>query len=173
MPAFARIAMRLLPLLLCTTLVAACGQQAGDTVAEAMIERSTGADAEVERKDGHVDIQAKGAHMQIAEEGQVLALPADFPADVFRPEGFRVRHVMDVPTMLMLTGDADGDRAALFAQARAAMVQQGWAEVRAGRMGQADSAMFRKEQRETVMTLMDRNGVVQLSMQLHKPKPKS
>lgn len=162
--------MRLLPLLLCIPLFAACGKQAGDQAAEAMIERSTGTDAEIERKDGRVDIHAKDAHMQIAEEGQVLELPADFPADVYRPEGFRVRHVMDVPEMLMLTGEADGDRAALFAQARAAMAREGWKEVRAGRMGQADSAMFRKEKREMVMTLMDRNGVVQVSMQLQKPK---
>jgi hypothetical protein len=166
---------RLLPLslLLCVPLLAACGKQAGDSVAEAMIERSTGTDAEVERKDGRVDIQAKGAHVQIAEDGHALELPADFPADVYRPEGFRVRHVMDVPEMLMLTGEAQGDRAELFAQARASMAQQGWKEVRAGRMGQADSAMFRKEKREMVMTMMDRNGLVQLSMQLQKPKSKS
>ena len=53
------------------------------------------------------------------------------------------------------------------------MAQQGWKEVRAGQMGQADSAMFRKDEREAVMTMMDRGGVVQLSMQLQKPKPKS
>lgn len=165
--------MRLLLFLLCIPMFAACGKQTGDTVAEAMIEQSTGADAEIERKDGRVDIQAKGAHMQIAEEGQVLELPAGFPADVYRPDGFRVRHVMDVPTMLMLTGDVQGERAAVFAEARAAMAQQGWTEVRAGKMGAADSALFRKEKREMVMSMMDRDGLVQVSMQLQKPKPKS
>lgn len=163
--------MRLLPpLLLCIPLLAACGQKAGDATAEAMIENATGADAEITRDGDKVDIQAKDAHMQIAQAGTVLELPADFPVDVYRPHDFRVRQVMAVPRMLMVSGEASGERADLFAQARASMKQQGWTEVRAGKMGQADSAMFRKDGRELVMTFMDANGAVQLALQLQKPK---
>jgi hypothetical protein len=165
--------MRLFSLLLCLPLITACGKPSGDTVAEAMIERSTGENAEVERSDKQVDIRVKDAHVQIAQAGQVLALPADFPADVYRPDGFRVRHVMNVPRITTVMGEAPGAREALFAQARATMAQQGWKEIRAGQLGTADSAAFRKDGRETVMSFMERDGVVQLSLQLHKPKPGS
>src|SRR5690606_7927560 len=93
--------------------------------------------------------------------GEGVALPADFPEDVFLPSRYGVSSVMDVGGARLLNLHAEGVLAAVFEDARAAMRDKGWSQTLA--MQQADSAMlgFSRDGREAAYTFT-RHGDDQL-----------
>jgi hypothetical protein len=163
-------------LLTCLPLFTAC-QKLGEAAAEGtspdtVAERMAGHDVDVSQGKDGVTINARDAQLQIAREGEALAMPANFPADVFVPAGLVVRSSMAVPRMLTVSGEVSGTVADVFEQARAGMQQQGWREKRVQQRPTMQMLSLEKDGRETVINVMERAGAVQVSYSLRTPRPR-
>ncbi|MGY1530665.1 hypothetical protein [Luteimonas sp. A649] len=151
----------LLPLLMVGLVVTGSGcQRAADAAAEAAIERANGQQVEVDRDGNRMRIHTSEGEMSIAT-GAGIALPADFPGDLFLPASYGVSSVMDIGGARLLSLESDGTVASMFDDARAAMARGGWTQTLA--MQQADSAMlgFSQGEREATYTFT-RHGDAQL-----------
>lgn len=151
-----------LPLLLAAaaTLLAGGCRNAADAAAEAAIERASGRQIDIDRDGNRMRIGSGDDQIEIVT-GEGVALPADFPDDVFLPASYGVSSVMDVGGARLLNLQTEGALAAVFENARAAMQGRGWSQTLA--MQQADSAMlgFSRDGREAAYTFT-RHGDDQL-----------
>ena len=122
-------------LLACVVLVLAGCQKAVDVA----MERAGGEPAER---------VAGGAHASALPDRNALALPADFPDDVYLPGDYGVTSVMDMGRARILNMTAVGSMAPLFESTRSGMRGHGWQQTLA--VQQSDSAMlgFEKGGRE-------------------------
>lgn len=146
----------LLPLLLAGAVTAGTGcQRAADAAAEAAIERASGQRVEVDRDGNRMRIRSADGDAVIAT-GSGIALPADFPDDVFLPPSYGVSSVMDIGGARLLSLESDGSVPSMFDAARTAMERSGWTQNLA--MQQADSAMlgFSQGEREATYTFTRR-----------------
>lgn len=160
-------------LLTCLPLFTSChkaGDAAAGTSSDAVAERMAQGDVDVSQGKDRVTIKARDAQLQIARDGEALPMPADFPADVFVPSGLVVRSSMAVPRMLTLSGNVPGTVTDVFAQARAAMQQQGWREKRVQQRPAMHMLSLEKDGREAVINVMEREGAVQVSYSLRTPR---
>ncbi|WP_133000167.1 hypothetical protein [Luteimonas arsenica] len=154
-----------LPLLLAATaiiLLAAGCQKAADAATEAAIERASGQKVQLDRDGNRLRISAgSGADEVSVVTGEGIALPADFPDDLFLPADYGVSSVMDVGGARLLNLQSRGAVATVFEDARTAMQDKGWSQTMA--MQQADSAMlgFSRDGREAAYTFT-RHGDEQL-----------
>ena len=114
-------------------------QRAADAATEAAIQRASGQEVSVDRDGDHVRIATGDGEVSIAT-GEGMALPADFPDDLFLPTRYGVTSVMDVGGARLVSLESDGAVTAMFEAARTAMAGKGWSQTLA--MQQADSAML-------------------------------
>ena len=148
----------LLPVLLAGLVLLGSGcQNAADAAAEAAIERATGKQINVARDGDRLDIRGGDGAMSIAA-GDGVALPTDFPGDVFLPASYDIDSVMDVGGARLVSLEAEGSVTSMFKAARTDMQRKGWSQTLA--MQQADSAMlgFSHGEREATYTFTGRNG---------------
>ncbi|GGJ96059.1 hypothetical protein [Luteimonas terricola] len=148
----------LLPLLIAGLVATATGcQRAADAAAEAAIERASGHQVEVDRDGNRMRVRTAEGEVSIAT-GNGVALPADFPDDLFLPPSYGVSSVMDIGGARLLSLESDGSVSSMFDAARAAMEGSGWTQTLA--MQQADSAMlgFSHGEREATYTFTRRGG---------------
>jgi|LSQX01.1.fsa_nt_gb hypothetical protein len=147
----------LLSLLLASAVLsgAAGCQRAADAAAEAAIERASGEKVAVDRDGNRMRISTSEGEVTIAT-GEGIALPADFPDDLFLPASYGVSSVMDIGGARLVSLEADGSVAAMFDSAREAMEGKGWSQTLA--MQQAESAMlgFSRDGREATYTFTRR-----------------
>ena len=129
----------LLPLLVAGMVAGAGCQRAADAAAEAAVGRASGQGVEVDRDGDRMRIGAADGDMGIAT-GNGIALPGDFPDDLFLPASYGVSSVMDIGGARLLSLESDGSVSSMFDSARAAMEDHGWTQTLA--MQQADSAML-------------------------------
>ena len=79
-------------LLLALAIAAACAlpgcQRASETIAEKAIEQASGDKVDIKQDGDTVSIKTEQGEMKVApaQDGGSVALPADFPTDVFLPE---------------------------------------------------------------------------------------
>lgn len=142
-------------------------QRAADAATEAAIERASGERVELDRDGGRMRVRTDEGEMTIAT-GEGLALPADFPRDLFLPEGYSVNSVMDINGARLVNLVVDGRLDATFDAARAAMEDKGWSQTLA--MQQADGAMlgFSRDGREAAYTFTPGgDGALMVGIQLH------
>jgi len=142
----------LLPLLLAGLAVAVAGcQRAADAAAEAAIERASGQRVDIDRDGDRMRIRTADGEVSFAS-GNGIALPDDFPDDLFLPDSYGVSSVMDIGGARLLSLESDGTVASMFDAARASMGRSGWTQTLA--MQQADSAMlgFSQGEREATYT---------------------
>lgn len=114
-------------------------QRAADAATEVAIERASGQAVSVDRDGERMRIATADGDVTIAA-GDGIALPADFPGDLFLPPSYGVTSVMDVGGARLVSLEADGAVASMFETARTAMAGKGWSQTLA--MQQADSAML-------------------------------
>ncbi|GHD73580.1 hypothetical protein GCM10007164_23030 [Luteimonas padinae] len=158
-----------MPLLLLAALgvLAASGcHRAADAATEAAIERASGQQVDIDRDGGRMRITT-GDGEALITAGAGVALPADFPDDLFLPSSYGVTSVMDVGDARLVSLESDGAVASMFEDARAAMAGKGWSQMLA--MQQADSAMlgFSQGGREATYTFTRHaDGPVLLGIQL-------
>lgn len=147
--------------------LAGCGRSAEEAASEAAIRAATGEHATVER-DGDATIisTADGAMRMTA--GIDLALPDSFPGDVYLPDNYRVRSVMELDGADVISVSAPGTMSALFDEASAAMQRQGWKQVMAMQRDSHRMLGFEKGARQARMMLVaaeDDEVMLNLQMQ--------
>ena len=151
----------LLPLLLATLALALAGcQKAADAAAEAAIERASGQRVEIDRDGDRMRIRTDEGEVAIAT-GNGIALPDDFPEDLFLPPSYDLNSVMDIGDARLLNLESKGSVPSMFDAARASMEGRGWSQTMA--VQQAESAMlgFAREGREATYSFT-RSGDGQL-----------
>lgn len=103
-----------------------------------------------------------------------LALPPDFPDDIYLPPHYRIDSVMDRGSLRVLSLQAPGRVAALFGAASAAMREHGWKQTLAMRES-GDSAVltYEKDRRAAVLSFSGGGGMrgVTMSVQLRNDAP--
>ena len=158
-----------LPLLILAGLgmLAASGcQRAADAATEAAIERASGQQVGIDRDGERLRITSADGEAVITA-GAGVALPADFPDDLFLPPSYGITSVMDVGGARLVSLESDGAVASMFEAARASMAGKGWSQTLA--MQQADSAMlgFSQGGREATYTFTRHaDGPVLVGIQL-------
>ncbi|MGY0612600.1 MULTISPECIES: hypothetical protein [unclassified Luteimonas] len=146
-------------LLASMVLLAGGCQRAADAAADAAIGRATGERMDVDRDGNRLRMRGDGggdAMAIVASDG--VALPADFPGDVFLPANYGINSVMDVGGARLVNLESGGSATSMFEAARTDMERRGWSQTLA--MQQADSAMlgFSRGEREATYTFTSRNG---------------
>lgn len=131
--------------------------RAADAATEVAIQRASGQELSVDHDGDQPRIATGGGGVGIAA-GRGMALPADFPDDLFLPSRYGVTSVMDVGGARLVSLESDGTVAAMFEAARTAMAGKGWSQTLA--MQQADSAMlgFSHGGREATYTFARHTG---------------
>lgn len=105
-----------------------------------------------------------------ARPREPLALPADFPGDVYLPDDHAVGSVLDVEGVRVVSVTSGGRVPGLFADARAQMLAQGWRQTLAMQHAGDDAmATFEKDGRAAVLSFAAQpGGGVVLSVQLRR-----
>ena len=111
-------------------------QRAGNPITEAAIEHATRSRGDA----AGTTVGTPGAAMA-AHRGDSLPLPEHFPGDVYLPRDYRVNSVMDLQDVRVLSLSAPGKVASLFADARDAMLADGWTQTLAAQHS-VDTAML-------------------------------
>lgn len=148
-----------LSLVLALVLAAGACKKVGESAADAAIERATG--VKVDRDGDQVTLHSKDGDLAI-RTGESVALPDDFPDDVYLPADYQVNSVMDLQGVSMISLTAPGQVSSLFAAAREAMQAQGWTQSMSAQHS-ADTAIlaFEKgedEQRRNATLSFNRNN---------------
>lgn len=133
-----------LSLALSLVLTAGACQKVGQSAADVAIARATG--VQVDRDGDQVTLQTAEGEVAI-RTGESVALPQDFPDDVYLPADYAVNSVMDLEGVSMVSLRAPGQVSALSVAAREAMQAQGWTQSMSAQHS-ADTALLAFEKGE-------------------------
>jgi hypothetical protein len=153
--------------LACVLLLSAGCKRAADGLADTAIERASGGQVKVDRDGDTVRLKTPEGEMTV-QGGEALPLPETFPEDVYLPKDYAINSVMDINGMSMVSMRAPGRVPGLFADARKAMVDQGWKETMAMQHS-SDSGIlaFEKDTRGATLAFSDAGDAdVAVSVQL-------
>ena len=143
-----------LPVIVLLLLLAAAGcRKAGETAAEAAIERASGGKLEVDRDGDVTTLRGEdGSQMRIAS-GDDLTLPAGFPRDVYLPRDYALNSVVEMGPVTMVQLSSPQTVSDLYASADQAMQALGWRQVMAMRQASGSAVLgFEKDQRRASLT---------------------
>ena len=142
-------------------------ERAQEAAVEAALEQATGAKVDVEKSGNAMTIKTGQGDIAIAtaEDGGSVALPADFPADVFLPGQRKVASAMDMAGMQMVNLTTPSAMAAVSTDLEKAMQAQGWKREMAMQAA-ADSAtlIYSKDKRQAVYTLLKSDAGTELAI---------
>ena len=138
-----------------TTLLVAPGcKKAQDAAVETAIERATG--AKVEKDGDTMTIKTEQGEVKVAtaEDGGTVAMPADFPKDVYLPADNKLASAMDMAGMQMLNMTTPQDLAKVSADIEKSMQSQGWKREMAMQAGDGSTLMYSKDKRQVVYQML-------------------
>lgn len=138
-----------------TTLLVAPGcKKAQDAAVETAIERATG--AKVEKDGDTMTIKTEQGEVKVAtaEDGGTVAMPADFPKDVYLPADNKLASAMDMAGMQMLNMTTPQDLAKVSADIEKSMQGQGWKREMAMQAGNGSTLMYSKDKRQVVYQML-------------------
>ena len=138
-----------------TTLLVAPGcKKAQDAAVETAIERATG--ARVEKDGDTMTIKTEQGEVKVAtaEDGGTVAMPADFPKDVYLPADNKLASAMDMAGMQMLNMTTPQDLAKVSADIEKSMQGQGWKREMAMQAGDGSTLMYSKDKRQVVYQML-------------------
>ena len=138
-----------------TTLLVAPGcKKAQDAAVETAIERATG--AKVEKDGDTMTIKTEQGEVKVAtaEDGGTVAMPADFPKDVYLPADNKLASAMDMAGMQMLNMTTPQDLAKVSADIEKSMQGQGWKREMAMQAGGGNTLMYSKDKRQVVYQML-------------------
>ena len=146
-------------LLACACLLQGC-KKAEDAVAGAAIAQVAGKGADVRRNGDTVAVQSGGAEIKVATagDGTSVALPADFPGDVFIPSQRVVNSAMDMAGMKMVNLTTASQPAAVAADVGKAMQAQGWTREMAMQADGGSTLVYTKDERQAVYQMIKADG---------------
>ena len=138
-----------------TTLLVAPGcKKAQDAAVETAIERATG--ARVEKDGDTMTIKTEQGEVKVAtaEDGGTVAMPADFPKDVYLPADNKLASAMDMAGMQMLNMTTPQEMAGVSADIEKSMQDQGWKREMAMQAGGGNTLMYSKDKRQVVYQML-------------------
>ena len=138
-----------------TTLLVAPGcKKAQDAAVETAIERATG--AKVEKDGDTMTIKTEQGEVKVAtaEDGGTVAMPADFPKDVYLPADNKLASAMDMAGMQMLNMTTPQELAGVSADIEKSMQGQGWKREMAMQAGGGSTLMYSKDKRQVVYQML-------------------
>ena len=148
-------------LLLAAVIATACTlpgcKRAGEAIAEKAIEQASGDKVDIKQDGDTVSIKTEQGEMKVAtaQDGGSVALPADFPTDVFLPEPRTVSSAMDMGGMKAVNIATTAALAQVTADVEKSMQKQGWKrEMSMQTSGDSSTLIYSKEQRQAVYQLM-------------------
>lgn len=138
-----------------TALLVAPGcKKAQDAAVETAIERATGAKVEKDGESMTIKTEQGDIKVATAEDGGTVALPADFPKDVFLPSDNKLASAMDMGGMQMLNMTTTQELAAVSADIEKSMQGQGWKREMAMQAGGGNTLMYSKDKRQVVYQML-------------------
>ncbi|GHC03270.1 hypothetical protein [Thermomonas carbonis] len=138
-----------------TALLVAPGcKKAQDAAVETAIERATG--AKVEKDGDTMTIKTEQGEVKVAtaEDGGTVAMPADFPKDVYLPADNKLASAMDMAGMQMLNMTTPQELARVSADIEKSMQGQGWKREMAMQAGDGSTLMYSKDNRQVVYQML-------------------
>lgn len=143
-----------------------CGKKLGERIAEKAIEAGmskNGEHAKVDLSDGKMTIQGKDG-TAVFSTGKNAQIPADFPKDVFVPDGAAVMTSITVPNGMSLVLTAKDNVESVIATYKGKMAASGWKEEMS--MNQGDNAMlvYKKETRTATAILAKTDEGTQINL---------
>ena len=141
---------------LAALLVAPGCRKAQDAAMETAIESATGAKVDVDKDGNEVTIKTEQGDLRIAtaEDGGSVAMPANFPKDVFLPADNTLASAMDMGGMQMLNMTTPQELAAVSADIEKSMQDQGWKREMAMQAGGGNTLMYSKDKRQVVYQML-------------------
>ena len=146
----------LLAIALAALLVAPGCRKAQDVAIETAIENATGAKVDVHKDGNEMTIKTEQGDVRIAtaEDGGTVAMPADFPKDVFLPTDKKLASAMDMGGMQMLNMTTPHGLASVSADIEKSMQDHGWKREMAMQAGGGNTLMYSKDKRQVVYQLL-------------------
>ena len=137
-------------------LVAPGCKKAQDAALETAIEGATGNKVDVQKDGNEMTIKTEQGDLRIAtaEDGGSVAMPANFPKDVFLPAENTLASAMDMGGMQMLNMTTPQELAAVSADIEKSMQGQGWKREMAMQAGDGSTLMYSKDKRQVVYQML-------------------
>jgi len=137
-------------------LVAPGCKKAQDAALETAIEGATGNKVDVQKDGNEMTIKTEQGDLRIAtaEDGGSVAMPANFPKDVFLPAENTLASAMDMGGMQMLNMTTPQELAAVSADIEKSMQGQGWKREMAMQAGGGSTLMCSKDKRQVVYQML-------------------
>lgn len=137
-------------------LVAPGCKKAEDAAVETAIERATGSKVDVDKDGNAMTIKTEQGDINIAtaEDGGTVAMPADFPKDVYLPTDIKLDSAMDMGGMQMLNMTTPQELASVSAEIEKSMQGQGWKREMAMQAGGGNTLMYSKDKRQVVYQML-------------------
>lgn len=137
-------------------LVAPGCKKAQDAALETAIEGATGNKVDVQKDGNEMTIKTEQGDLRIAtaEDGGSVAMPANFPKDVFLPAENTLASAMDMGGMQMLNMTTPQDLAKVSADIEKSMQGQGWKREMAMQAGGGNTLMYSKDKRQVVYQML-------------------
>ena len=150
-------------------LLPAC-QRARDAATEAALERATGTVMDIKDGGKQVTVKTEQGDLRIASAGagDSVALPTDFPADVYLPRQHRVASVMDMAGMQMVNLATPSTLQALSGEVEKSMQAGGWKREMAMQADGSATLMYSKDKRQAVYQLVTDGDGTQLAIRTGK-----
>lgn len=150
-------ASRLSIIVVLTALLVSPGcRKAQDAAVETAIERATGSKVDIDKNGNAMTIKTEQGEINVAtaEDGGTVAMPADFPADIYLPADNRIASAMEMGGMQMLNMTTPQDLTALSGEIEASMRGQGWKREMAMQAGGGNTLMYSKDKRQVVYQML-------------------
>jgi len=156
--------------LLCLILMlAGCGKSPEEKAIEKAVEKSTGADAEVDLSNKGMKISGKteeGAFSLSTGEG--TEIPKDFPADVLIYRPSKVGSAMNMPEGQSIALTTSDDSTKVAETYKREMTAKGWSEQASMNMGAQSMLVYEKEERVAHITIAPMDGETQITVMVTK-----
>lgn len=143
-------------------------KRAGEAIAEKAIEQASGDKVDIDQDGETVSIKTDQGEMTVAtaQDGGSVALPADFPTDVFLPEQRTVSSAMDMGGMKAVNIATRTTMAQVSADVEKTMQAQGWKrEMSMQSSADSSTLIYSKDKRQAVYQLIKtEDGGTQLAV---------
>lgn len=143
----------------------ACAERVGEAAAEVALEAAIGQEVQIAEDGATVSYRTPEGELRMT--GGAPALPADFPRDIFVPDGYVVESTLAMGEDLFVALAVPQDVGAVYTAAREGMSSHGWTETMAA-LENGDNGLltYEKDGRAVVVSLAREGEGATLGLQL-------
>ncbi len=135
--------------------LAGCGRKGDEEAAEQAIKAATGADVEVTEDGGTVKMKTEDGEDVTVTAGGDAKLPADFPKDVPLYKGAKMVATANTPEGVQVSLQSSDAADTVAAGCRKLMEAEGWTAGASMDMGAMTMLVFKKDDREVAVQVMN------------------